>query len=101
VTSWVLRTLEEDDMSTVIDPIVVQTHRMVQSSGKWERAEAGYCLWEFRNQTWLLKKDCCLAGHVPSQPPVESGRFEGQIRALAAIWAGNAAHDRSVQPTKI
>lgn len=86
-------------MSTVLDPVIIQTQKMARSSGP-RGEQSGYCLWEFRNQNWNLKKDCCREGYVPSQPPTERGHFQGQIRALAAVPAGNAAHERAVQTTK-
>ena len=86
-------------MSTLLDPIIIQTQSMGKSSGPMNE-QSGYCLWEFRNENWMLKKDCCREGYVPSQPPVEGGRFQGQIRALAAVSAGNVAHARAAQPTK-
>jgi hypothetical protein len=86
-------------MSSVIDPIMGQTLASMPTS-RATYDQDGYCLWEFRNQTWMLKKDCCQAGYVPSQPPVESGRFQGQIRALAAVAAGNAQVTGAVEPMK-
>jgi hypothetical protein len=71
-------------MSIVIDPIATQTRAMLPTS-RSANDQGGYCLWEFRDETWMLKKDCCKEGYVPSALPAESGRFEGQIRALAAV----------------
>ena len=71
-------------MSIVIDPIVTQT-RAMSPTKRGSNVEGGYCLWEFRDERWMLKKDCCKEGYVPSEPPAESGRFQGQIRALAAV----------------
>jgi hypothetical protein len=71
-------------MSIVIDPIVTQTRGMVPTKSA-ANDQGGYCLWEFRDETWMLKKDCCKEGYVPSEPQAESGRYQGQIRALAAV----------------
>jgi len=71
-------------MSIVIDPIATKT-RGIYPTKRASNVEGGYCLWEFRDETWMLKKDCCKEGYVPSEPPAENGRFQGQIRALAAV----------------
>jgi hypothetical protein len=48
---------------------------------------AGYCLWEFDGAAWILKKDRCKPGAVPSAPPATPGRFRGQLRAVMAVPA--------------
>jgi hypothetical protein len=54
-------------------------------------ATTGYCLWEFDGSAWMLKKDRCQPGAVPSAAPSEPGRFRGQLRAVMAVPAQAAA----------
>src|SRR6266704_4416397 len=50
-------------MSILIDPIVTQTRAMLATK-RAANDQGGYCLWEFRDEAWMLKKDCCKEGYV-------------------------------------
>jgi hypothetical protein len=58
---------------------------MAMTTGAGDSVASGYCLWEFDGAAWILKKDRCNVGYVPSAPPSAPGRFRGQIRAVMAV----------------
>ena len=63
------------------------------TTGAVAHATTGYCLWEFDGAAWILKKDRCQPGAVPSAPPSAPGRFRGQLRAVIAVPAQAAVAD--------
>jgi hypothetical protein len=74
----------------VVEPMLADTGVTRTTIGDPVNA-TGYCLWEFDGSAWLLKKDRCQPGAVPSAPPTEPGRFRGQFRAVMAVPAQAAA----------
>ena len=38
-----------------------------------------YALWEYRSGSWVVKKPGDAEGYHPGSPPVQAGRFEGEI----------------------
>jgi hypothetical protein len=77
--------VDRPGVSPVIDAPGPYKEPPVRSTGKADSSPSGYCLWEFDGAAWLLKKDRCAAGHVPSPPPSVPGRFRGQLRAVMAV----------------
>ncbi len=61
--------------------------KTVRSTGRADSAATGYCLWEFDGAAWIMKKDRCYSGYVPSAPPSVPGRFPGQLRAVMSVRA--------------
>ena len=39
----------------------------------------GFCLWQFTEGRWVLKKESCEPGYEQGLPPVEKGTFEGHL----------------------
>ncbi len=63
-----------------LSPLELATTSVAATSTKY-----GYCLWEFTNEQWLLKKVHSQRGGVPGRPPLAKGTFEGQLRATPCI----------------
>jgi hypothetical protein len=42
-------------------------------------APGGYGIWEFSQGTWSLRSAVCPEGYAPGEPPVQAGRFEGEL----------------------
>jgi hypothetical protein len=77
-----------------IDPIPAG-HERLTVTGDDAYLASGYCLWEFDGSAWMLKKDRCKPGAVPSAPPSTPGRFRGQLRAVMAVPAKAAVAESS------
>ena len=44
----------------------------------------GYCVWEWTEKGWIIKKNRCEKGCLPQEPMVH-GQFRGQHRAVICI----------------
>ncbi len=75
------------DASPVVALPTEDGKKTVRTTGRAASAATGYCLWEFDGATWILKKDRCYSGYVPSAPPSVPGRFPGQLRAVMSVPA--------------
>jgi hypothetical protein len=49
---------------------VTTTHR---------KASGGYGIWEYSQGAWSLRNAMCPDGYTPGAPPVQAGRFEGEL----------------------
>jgi hypothetical protein len=43
------------------------------------RASGGYGIWEYSQGAWSLRRAVCPVGYTPGAPPVQEGRFEGEL----------------------
>jgi hypothetical protein len=43
------------------------------------KASGGYGIWEFSLGTWSLRSAVCPDGYTPGAPPLQAGRFEGEL----------------------
>jgi hypothetical protein len=74
------------------DPLQ-NAHQNPQTTSATPHRATGYVLWEYDGSAWVLKKDRCKPGAVPSAPPSTPGRFRGQLRAVVAVPAQAAVAD--------
>jgi hypothetical protein len=44
-----------------------------------KQASGGYGIWEFSQGAWSLRSAECPEGYAPGTPPVQPGRFEGEL----------------------
>ncbi len=56
-------------------------------SSRSRSAPAGYSLWEFTGEAWVLRKDASAPGAVPCEPPRIAGLFPGQVRSQPSVIA--------------
>ena len=54
------------------------------TSTNYSAQVSGYCLWQYTGHEWMLKKDCCNDGFVPSPAPTFPGAFAGQLKSTLA-----------------
>ena len=47
----------------------------------------GYTLWMYDGEQWSFKKNCACEGGTIGLPPVQAGKFRGQLRATACVSA--------------
>jgi hypothetical protein len=80
------------------DPRILEEIAAVGESSH-TMAVGGYCLWEFQDQVWNLKKQSCGEDFAPGAPPADPGRFDGDIVKkyceLSHGFAANAANATS------
>ena len=43
------------------------------------KASGGYGIWEFSQGAWSLRRAECPVGYTQGSPPVQAGRFEGEL----------------------
>ena len=43
------------------------------------KASGGYGIWEFSQGAWSLRSAVCPVGYTPGAPPLQAGRFEGEL----------------------
>ncbi len=43
------------------------------------KASGGYGIWEYSQGAWSLRSAVCPVGYTPGAPPVQAGRFEGEL----------------------
>lgn len=42
-------------------------------------ASGGYALWTFKSDAWELMKSDCAEGYIPGGPPIQQGKFDGEV----------------------
>jgi hypothetical protein len=65
-----MSTTREQIIEGAVPPLVASS---------WKMAAGGYCVWEYEDETWTVKKESCALGYHPGDAPQEKGRFEGEV----------------------
>ncbi|MGP0070139.1 MAG: hypothetical protein ACLQGP_41895 [Isosphaeraceae bacterium] len=84
------------DPEGAIPAFATRPDRDIVTTLGMDTAASGYCLWEFDGAAWIVKKDRCKAGYVPSAPPSVPGRFRGQLRAVMSVPASAIVGERAM-----
>jgi hypothetical protein len=55
-----------------------------------KKREAGYSVWSYQSASWSLQEDRSAPGHLPGQPPVEAGLFDGYCVRVTSVQRAEA-----------